>query len=218
MRRFFRAVILLVGLVLVIAGVTAMIVVGPDDTVNTGAHRLSTQTFAITSSPRLLQFYGPTLRVGARSTTGRPVFVGVAGQADADSYLAKAPREVVDRFRVPWAPHARTVDRGGTARPVKPGGLDFWIVSATGKGERTVTWPIANGPYTIVVMNADASRGVSAQVKLGLQIAYAFVTSVVVAVVGLLLIVGGVLLPPRRPAAGAAPADGPAGTSGRTSP
>ncbi|PZS28311.1 MAG: hypothetical protein DLM59_14895 [Pseudonocardiales bacterium] len=191
-------VTVLVGLVLVLVGIGAMVAVGPDDTITSGKHPMSTTMLAIATSPELLQYYGPKLHVTAQSTTAKPVFVGVAGQADADSYLADAPRDVIDQVKVPWSVHSRTVDKAGTARPVKPVGLDFWIVSATGKGKQSLTWPIANGPYSIVIMNADASPGVSARVSAGLEIAHAFATAAIVAVVGLLLIAGGWLLLRRR--------------------
>jgi len=177
-------------------------------------HLLTTRTLAIATSPRLLQFYGPTLQVSARSTAGKPIFIGVAGQADADSYLSGTPRDVVDRVKVPWSVHKTARDENGKAEPVEPVGLDFWIVSANGPGRRTVSWPTANGPYEIVIMNADASPGVSVKVSAGLEIAHAFVAAAAVTVVGLLLVLGGwLLLHPRRgPAtpAGAAEAAGPA--------
>lgn len=198
MRRFFRVLSVLLGLLLLVVGAGAMVLVGPDDTVTSGDHLLHSKTSAITTWPKLLQYYGPTLRVSARSTTGKPVFVGVAGQADADSYLANTPRDVVDKFTVPWALHSTTTDKGAAAQPVKPAGLDFWIVSTSGNGDRTVAWPIENGPYSVVIMNADASPGVSVRIRAGLQIAHAFATATVVAVVGLLLIAVGWLVLRRR--------------------
>ncbi len=205
MRRLLRAATLLVGLALLIVGLGAMLVVGPDDTVTSGEHPLGTEVSAIATSPTLLQFYGPTLRVRVRSTTGRPVFVGIAGQVDADSYLAGTPREVIDRFSVPWSLHAHTADKRGKVRPVKPAGLSFWIAADAGTGERAISWPIRNGPYTVVVMNADASSGVAVRVRCGLVIAHAFVTAAGVTALGLLLVIGGWLLTRRssthRPAA-----------------
>ncbi|MDP9239437.1 MAG: hypothetical protein M3O55_02200 [Actinomycetota bacterium] len=187
-----------VGLLLTFLGVGAMIAIGPDDTLTSGDHLLSTRTHALVTSPRLLQFYGPTLRVTARSTAGKPIFIGVAGQADADSYLDNVPREVIDKVKVPRSVHSGTRDKDGTAAPVRPVGLDFWIVSASGPGQRSVSWPTANGPYEIVIMNADASPGVSTEISAGLEIAHAFVTAAVVAIIGLVLAVGGWLLLRRR--------------------
>jgi hypothetical protein len=57
----------------------------------------------------------------------------------------------------------------GTTQPAAPGDQTFWVASATGTSPQ-LRWPIANGDYRLVIMNADASPGVSLDARAGLKI------------------------------------------------
>ncbi|MBA2360565.1 MAG: hypothetical protein H0V79_06475 [Actinobacteria bacterium] len=43
----------------------------------------------------------------------------------------------------------------------------FWAASTTGAGEQTLEWEPEDGSLNIVVMNADGSRGVAAELSIG---------------------------------------------------
>lgn len=55
----------------------------------------------------------------------------------------------------------------GERAPAKPAGEDFWAASASGLGTQEITWDLQPGRWSLVVMNADASRPVWADVQAG---------------------------------------------------
>ncbi len=48
-----------------------------------------------------------------------------------------------------------------------PADQTFWAASATGAGEQTLEWEPEDGSWSVVVMNADGSRGVAADLSIG---------------------------------------------------
>jgi hypothetical protein len=50
-----------------------------------------------------------------------------------------------------------------------PAGQEFWVASATGAGRQALTWDIQAGDWDVVVMNADASRGVTVDATAGIK-------------------------------------------------
>ena len=60
--------------------------------------------------------------------------------------------------------------RAGGAPATPPGSQTFWAASATGSGEQTLEWKPEDGDWRAVVMNADASRGVSAEMSIGAEL------------------------------------------------
>ncbi|MEV4049991.1 DUF4389 domain-containing protein [Amycolatopsis sp. NPDC049688] len=150
--------------------------------------------------PKLESFIGD-VRIRAAGTGGRPVFVGIGRTADVERYLAATEYTTAgDRTHLGGAP------------AVPPGGARVWIASASGAGTQTVGWPVANGQWTAVVMNADGSRGISVRAEAGATapalgwIALALLAS------GLVVLAGGVVLiavaahrAAQRPAAPAPP-------------
>jgi hypothetical protein len=94
---------------------------------------------------------------------GTPVFVGVAKTSAVRTYLAGVRRSEVSVF----AEDSLYRQLNGGPPATTPANSDIWAASSTGPGTRTVTWPVQNGNWTIVVMNADGSSGVSADVATG---------------------------------------------------
>ncbi len=135
-----------------------------------------------------------TVRIRATSDDpARPVFLGLAPTADVDAYLRGVGHDDardldVDPARVDYTAHPG----GGPASP--PGEQAFWERSDAGSGTRTVTWPLATGDWTVVVMNADGSAGVHADVDLGGSLPVLRAATIGLFVGGGLLLVGGVLL------------------------
>ena len=115
---------------------------------------------------RLPGFLDVTTRVKASSTNGKPVFVGIASRADVDSYLRGAAHDVLDD--VDFSPfHADYRRVPGERRLAPPVDQRFWVASASGAGDQSATWDVEDGQWAVVVMNADASDGVSADVAVG---------------------------------------------------
>jgi len=104
------------------------------------------------------------IRVTAGPST--PVFVGVARTADAEAYLAGVEHSTVTEIDDPATSYEQ---HPGGAPAVAPGDSDIWIEQATGTGTQAVDWSLDDKPgrWTVVVMNADGSRGVDVDADVG---------------------------------------------------
>jgi hypothetical protein len=132
------------------------------------------------------------IRIEAESGA-RSVFVGIARKRDVDAYLAGVDRAVVtdvglDPFRVHYARN------GGSRDPQPPASQRFWVASTQGSGMRSLTWETRSGSWSVVMMNADASPNVAAEVSAGASLPQALWIGIGVLVVGLLLLGGAALM------------------------
>ena len=119
-------------------------------------------------------------------TGEQPAFVGIGPRQDVDTYLADVGRAVVDDVN----PFSATPDLEvvpGTAPATPPGDQDFWTVSAEGEGTQMVTWDIEQGDWTAVLMNADGSEGISADVVAGAKVGLILGIAIGMLVFGILL-------------------------------
>jgi hypothetical protein len=105
------------------------------------------------------------VRVRATGQDADGVFVGIGAAADVEAYLGAVERErLVD-----------VTDGGRAVQQRLPGGSPttppeqqtFWVASAAGAGEQQLVWRAADGRWSVVVMNADASRLVVADLSAG---------------------------------------------------
>ena len=107
-----------------------------------------------------------TVRI--RSDSERPVFVGIGSAADVDRYLEGVEHDLVEDLDSRGNPeYAR---RSGDAASTPPGGETFWVATATGSGEQALDWEPEDGDWRAVVMNEDASRGVSSELSIGAEL------------------------------------------------
>jgi hypothetical protein len=173
---------------------------------HTDTERFSAGTYAITSEDEDFGTgirpgeqgvdVGDLFRVRFRAAPGEravPVFVGIGRTADVERYLRGVAHDVVrDVDLDPFSVDYRTVT--GSRRPDDPGDQDFWVASSGGPGRRTVVWEPKAGNYTVLVMNADASRGVSADVSVGVEVQHLWAIIAGVFVVGVILLAGGVAM------------------------
>ena len=114
-----------------------------------------------------------TVRLTAESRSGRPVFIGIARTSDVSDYLrGSSYTEVTDIDYSPFHASYRDRDRGGERRPALPADQDFCAASAQGPGTQTVAWDLQDGDWSIVVMNADGSRGVGADISAGAKVPF----------------------------------------------
>ena len=162
---------------------------------------------------------GDLVRIRLRVASGnsdRPVFIGIGRAADVDAYLASVAHDVIRDVRLrPFDVDYRAVV--GARQPTTPQGEPFWVVSSAGTNTQSVVWEPDDGTWTIVVMNADASRGVVADVDVGVEIRHVWLIVGIVIGLAVLLLVAGIVLiiiVARR----AARTDGPLAEGGAVAP
>lgn len=164
--------------------------------ISSATHRFTASTAALTSEEIDVNadipgwaggddVYGK-MRMHVESRDGGPVFAGVARTADVERYLAGAPHTEVtdidtDPFEATYEAHE------GARTPAAPDAQDIWVATTEGAGKRTLDWDVRDGNWSVVVMNADASRGVDADVSAGVKVSF-------LGPLGWSLLGGGVLL------------------------
>ena len=61
------------------------------------------------------------------------------------------------------------VGHPGTAVPAAPAAAVPWVAQVQGTGSLTLTWTVTDGDWTAVVMNSDASPGVTVRADAGVS-------------------------------------------------
>ncbi len=161
------------------------------------------------------------VRFQAAATDGQtPVFVGIGPSDDVAAYLDGVARDEVTRLG-----HVDDVEyssSSGTAPGAPPADQGFWVASATGAGTQTITWDVAAGEWSIVVMNADGGPSVAVDFTAAARIGILLAVGIVTLILGLLFGIAAASLlvwavsPTRRepavtPVGEAPPATAPAG-------
>jgi hypothetical protein len=162
----------------------------------TATEHFGTPTYALTSAVDLGQAPGapewtiahPVGTVRIRATAGpRPLFVGIGPEADVERWLAGVAHERVAGANFGPFDRESTVVAGD--RPVaSPFDQSFWTASVSGAGRQTLRWPSEEGQWTIVVMNADATAGVVADVDAGARTGVLLPIGLGIGAFGLLLL------------------------------
>jgi hypothetical protein len=139
-----------------------------------GQHQVETASYALASKDLdvngdfdWLYDRGPKLRVSAESS--EPLFIGIARSDEVERYLAGVAHDEVTEFDLET--FTLTTERqAGAADPAVPASQTFWAASVQGAGPQTLEWDGGYGQWSVVVMNADASPGVDADLSLGAHI------------------------------------------------
>lgn len=143
------------------------------------------------------------VRVEGAATGFEALFIGIAPVDAVAGYLdGVAHDEITD-----WDFFKNDVEdvvytrNEGTTDPGAPGAEGFWVASVSGSGEQTLDWTIESGKWVVVIMNADGSPGVSADVRLGVLAPSGLVPLGLASLaVGLVALIGGVRLISSLPA------------------
>ncbi len=184
------------------AAATAVIVAfGANGTLDSGAHRVSTPTAALVTDVAAMEDINgiaaitgsPTLRMSATSTGPAGVFIGV-GPADAVAeYLSGVAFDRVTDFSVDPFRFSVTPEPGATAAS-PPDEQDFWVASATSRSIADLDWPVEDGEYRLVVMNADGAPELTSTAQVQLELPNAFPISLAVLTGSGILTAAGVAL------------------------
>jgi len=161
----------------------------------TGFSAYSTETYALASDSYRAGTAGDWFvardmlgRVRVRVQSSTPVFVGIGPAGAVDSYLADVRHEVATRF------DARRSDfrlHSGGAPGMPPIAERFWAAQSVGSGAQVLTWVPRNGDWRIVLMNADGSPGVSADLAVGARVPHlGWIGVALLGAGGVLLLVG----------------------------
>lgn len=218
-----RIVAIVIGAVLAVAGfftgvsgAALLAVFGDGHAVASGNHIVTTSSTAVVADLGTFDRVGgfsfltgqPTLQVTAQNLDGTAVFVGVGPTGPVERYLDGVGIDrVTDVETVPF--RLDTTREEGEARPATPDAQDFWVAAAQSGTDRAaraeVTWPIQDGDFEVVVMNADGSPGVLTNASVGAGLPDSTGLWILLIGVGSFLLVGGVALivagarRPRRP-------------------
>jgi hypothetical protein len=147
----------------------------------------------------------------ASNDPSAPLFVGIGSEQDVAAYLRDVETaEIGDLDFDPF--HVSYSTRSGSAAPTPPGGLGIWAATSTGAGTETLWWPTEEGDWSVVVMNADGSPNVDADIavagkaplifRLGLGLA---IGGFVLAFVAATILILTLRSRPRTPAVAASP-------------
>jgi len=200
-------VLALVGLPLLLAGLGLAWAVGTqrdaDGFFSTPTERFTTPTAALTSTTLQLGEASPnqwwvdddlmTVRLRATSTD-TPVFVGIGPSNEVRDYLGTGAYEEISDLRADPFEYS-LVRRGGEGAPAAaPTQQPFWTTQSSGNGTQSVTWNLAPGSYTAVVMNADGSPGVAADLTAGGRVTMLVPLAWSLGLAGLLFVLAGALL------------------------
>ncbi len=205
--RITKLVAAVIGVPLAIGSFALAIIGGiaiavPDDSgwISTGPVRIGTGSAALVAQDIEVDFGGhftdgstfigweaiPT-QLEVESRNGKAVFVGIASESDAATYLSGVAIDRVLSFDDdPKLDHVR-----GSASAQPPVNRDIWVASST---EGSLDWDVTDGEWAIVAMNVDGSAGVDVSIDGSAKIPFLSAIGVVFIAIGLVGMGGGTLL------------------------
>ncbi|GAB2856608.1 DUF4389 domain-containing protein [Nocardioides pacificus] len=131
------------------------------------------------------------VRLSAEQAGDTDLFIGIAPTVDVRAYLAGVQHDVL--LDLPSSgPVYRSADGGQPS--TAPDEQTFWVAEASG-AQPELTWALEDGDWTAVVMNADGSGQVAAEVSVGAEVPILdTVIATLLIAAGIALVLGGVLI------------------------
>ena len=195
----------------------------PDGYVTTDHHRVGADTAALVSENFDVDLDGiegvvdpgdlGSVRLAASPAADAPIFVGVARTSDVERYLSGTAHTVVSDIEEVAPDVSYRAAPGASRALAPPADQDIWVSSSVGRREQAVTWDVRDGDWSMVVMNADGSRGVTTDLEAGVKVPFLAETGWIAGGVGALLALmatGLVVLAVRPPRPGRGMSPGPA--------
>ena len=182
-----------------------------DGYLTTPTERFATPTYALTRTRLEVDTDGEgwvlneswfgKVRIRGESSADKTLFIGIGPQAEVSRYLGSVAHANVqdiefDPFRATY------LSVSGDAPQAPPTDQSFWAASASGVGTQTLTWKVREGDWSVVLMNADGSRGVAADVDLGAKLSFLLWVAIGLLIGGVLVSGGSaalIVLAARRP-------------------
>ena len=136
---------------------------------NSPSYRLEARGYAIVADEIDLASYpgdwwpsehDVTARLSVRAVSGEDVFIGIGLQEDVDRFLRDVSHSVVRQLGDRWD-DVRLVEQAGEAPASAPADANIWATSIQGEGEQTLVWEPQRGRWAVVIMNTNATEGVS---------------------------------------------------------
>jgi hypothetical protein len=158
--------------------------------------RLESATYAIAATDLNVAVDAPgwhvatdalgSVRIVATDRSSTAIFIGIAPAADVQTYLNGAAYDQLRGYSM--FPASQTYIRHTGGAPTAPGEQHFWRATIAGMGTQSLTWKVESGRWALVLMNLDASSGVTASVSVGATAPFLFALALG------LLIAGGIAL------------------------
>jgi len=108
------------------------------------------------------------VRITATGSSATTLFLGIAHESDVDQWLAGTAHDELTEVSSGTARYDRSI--GARQAVADPQSQDFWLASGTGAGSATVTWQATNGDFAVVLVNADGSPGIVADVRAATEV------------------------------------------------
>lgn len=154
-----------------------------DGYLSTDSHHFTASTHALASESLDVDLDGAEwlmdeddfgdVRLEVEPRSDASVFVGIAPTDEVSRYLrGVAHTSVSDVDEWPFEQDYAEQAVAGDRKPARPGEQSIWAASAQGAGTQTLEWDVEDGDWSVVVMNADGSSGVDADVSAGAKVPF----------------------------------------------
>jgi len=159
--------------------------------------RVSTATAAVTTGdvdfqsdpgPRwVLDLVDVSLRLQVSSVdVNAELFVGIGPKAEVEAFLAGVAHDEIREVGLGGDVKYRSV--AGDAAAAPPGEQGFWVASTSDIGAQVLEWDVTEGEWVVVMMNADGSAGILANVTAGIRSGALLGIGIVMLVIGAVLL------------------------------
>jgi len=134
---------------------------------------------------------------GINNNPSKPIFMGVADEADLENYLNNVDYDEITSIDFGWHLDFDEVtydNHPGTSTPSAPASETIWTASVDGTAAETLVWETEAGSYSIVMMNSDGSSGIDLDVVFKAKIPSIAGFAVGFLVVGIVFLIAGGLM------------------------
>ena len=134
---------------------------------------------------------------GTNNNPSKPIFMGVADEADLENYLSNVDYDEITSIDFGWHLDFDEVtynNHPGNSTPSAPASETIWTASVGGTATETLVWETEAGCYSIVMMNGDGSSSIDLDVVFKAKIPSIVGYAVGFLVVGIVFLIAGGLM------------------------